>query len=52
MQSRSCVPLPIFGSVSLKVLHDSHIPVLLIRPESAGKSHFLNNIQTQKEVVP
>jgi len=23
-----------FGSVSLRVLHDSHIPVLLIRPES------------------
>ncbi|OHE28339.1 MAG: hypothetical protein A3J94_06650 [Syntrophus sp. RIFOXYC2_FULL_54_9] len=23
-----------FGSVALKVLHDSHVPVLLIRPES------------------
>ena len=24
----------LFGSVALKVLHDSHVPVLLIRPES------------------
>lgn len=26
----------LFGSVALKVLHDSHVPVLLIRPESYG----------------
>lgn len=26
----------LFGSVALKVLHDSHVPVLLIRPKSYG----------------
>jgi nucleotide-binding universal stress UspA family protein len=26
-----------FGSVALRVLHDSHVPVLLIRPESSRK---------------
>lgn len=41
-----------FGSVALRVLHDSSVPVLLIRPESAGKNYFLKSIQTQKEVVP
>jgi len=25
-----------FGSVALRVLHDSHVPILLIRPEMAG----------------
>ena len=35
----------LFGSVALKVLHDSNAPVLLIRPESAGKNHFLKALE-------
>jgi nucleotide-binding universal stress UspA family protein len=34
---RSGVKKLMFGSVALRVLHDSHVPVLLIRPESCRK---------------
>jgi nucleotide-binding universal stress UspA family protein len=27
----------VFGSVALRILHDSHIPILLVRPESCQK---------------